>query len=71
MALIQETHLVDSEHKELRREWVGQVFSASYGKRTGVAILSNRNVVLSAEKVLQDTRGRYAMVIGTVSGLDI
>lgn len=29
IALLQETHLNDIEHKKLRREWVGQVFSAS------------------------------------------
>lgn len=28
IALLQETHLNDIEHKKLRREWIGQVFSA-------------------------------------------
>ena len=32
IALLQETHLDDPEHKKLRREWVGQVFSASCEK---------------------------------------
>ena len=60
---------METEHKKLRREWVSEVFSASHGKRRGVAILLNRNVVFSVEKVLQDTLGRYVRVIGTISGM--
>ncbi len=38
IALLQETYLDDREHQKLKREWVGQIFSASYknGKKRGV-----------------------------------
>lgn len=36
--MIQETDLVETEYKKLRREWAGQVFSASYGKRRWVNV---------------------------------
>lgn len=46
IALLQETHLSDGEHLKLRREWVDQVYSASYnkGKRRGVAIMFAKSV---------------------------
>ena len=39
IALLQETHLTDTEHNKLRREWVNLVYSASHGKTRGVDIL--------------------------------
>lgn len=30
IVFLQETHLTDSEHKKLKREWVGQVFASSF-----------------------------------------
>lgn len=65
IALIQETHLVEGEYKKLEREWVNQVFHASYGKKRGVAILINKSLPFFAEKVIQDTMGRYVMVVGS------
>lgn len=32
IALLQETHLTEIEHKKLKRERVDQVYSSSYGK---------------------------------------
>lgn len=48
IALIQETHLSESEHTKLKREWVNQVFHASYGKKRGVAILISKSLPFSA-----------------------
>lgn len=73
VALIQETHLSQSEHLKLKREWVDQVYSASCGrkKKRGVAILFNKSVYYNNEKVFQDDEGRYVMVIGTIGGKKI
>lgn len=32
---LQETHLTETKHRELKREWVNQVFHASYCKKNG------------------------------------
>ncbi len=52
IALLQETHLTETEHQKLKREWVDQVYSSSYGKRKkrGVAILFSRSVYFHCEK---------------------
>lgn len=67
-AMLRETHLSEAEHLKLKREWVEQVYSASYGggRKRGVAILFRRNVFFNCEKVLKDKEGRYIMVIGTI-----
>lgn len=33
IALLQETHLTETEHAKLRREWINLVYSASNGKK--------------------------------------
>lgn len=73
VALIQETHLLQTEHLKLKREWVDQVYSASCGskKKRGVAILFNKSVYYNDEKNFQDDEGRYVMVIGTMGGKKI
>lgn len=39
IALLQETHLTDVEHKKYLREWVGQVYFSSYStNKRGVII---------------------------------
>lgn len=37
----------------------------------GVAILINRNLAFTAEKVIQDKSGWYVMVVGTVGGTEV
>lgn len=73
IALLQETHLSEIEHRKLKREWVDQVYSSSDGKskKRGVAILFSRSVYFHCEKVFQDTEGRYVMVIGNIAGLKV
>lgn len=66
--LLQETHLNDKEHAKLKREWVGQIFTASYEnyKKRGVAILFHKSLSFVSEKVLKDKNGRWVMVIGSI-----
>lgn len=71
IALLQETHLTDTEHNKLRREWVNLVYSASNGKTRGVAILISKTLPFCTEKVIKDKIGRYVMVIGKVGGIEI
>ena len=68
VVLIQKTHLSETEHLKLKREWVDQVYSASCGrtKKRGVAILFHKSVYYNNEKIFQDDEGRYVMVIGTI-----
>lgn len=68
VAMLQETHLSETEHQILRRDWVEQIYSASHegGRKRGVAILFRRNVLFNSEKVLKDKKGRYIMVIGMI-----
>lgn len=69
IALLQETHLNDLEHKKLKREWVDQVCPKSRGR--GVAILLSRTTYFSVQKEVKDMQGRYVMVVGSVKVMDI
>lgn len=73
VALLQETHLSAEEHKKLRREWVGQVFSASCGgeKKRGVAILCHKSLCFVPEKVHEDKKGRHVLVVGTIGNVNV
>lgn len=64
--LLQETHLNELEHKKLRREWVNQTYSASFGNKRGVAISINKSLSFSTEKVIQDQMGKYLLVVGQI-----
>lgn len=64
IALLQEMHLDDKEHKKLRTEWVGQVFSTSCDKgKRGVAILCHRSLGFSLEEIHADKKGRHVMMV--------
>lgn len=73
VVLFQETHLSEMEHLKLKREWVGQVYSASFAnkKKRGVAILFSKAVCYNNENTFQDKEGRYVMVVGTTEGIKI
>lgn len=70
IAMLQETHLSEREHRKLGREWVEQQYSSTYqdGRKRGVAILVNRSTYFHHEKTFADREGCYVMVIGSVGG---
>lgn len=57
----------------LTREWVDQIYSASFkdGRKWGVTILFNKLVYFNHEKTTDDKEGRYVMVTGTIGGTKI
>ncbi len=71
IALLQETHLIETEHRKLKREWVDRVFHASYGKRRGVAILISKGTTFKVEKEIKDNMGRFVMIIGSIGDMTI
>uniref|UniRef100_A0A3P9HHD5 exodeoxyribonuclease III n=1 Tax=Oryzias latipes TaxID=8090 RepID=A0A3P9HHD5_ORYLA len=72
VALLQETHLTDPEHLKLRRDWVGQIFFASYtSKSRGVAILIHKHLPFTIDKIVQDKEGRFVLITGFLYGEQI
>lgn len=73
IAMLQETHLNETEHKKLRRAWVGQVYSSSCerGRQRGVDILCHRSLGFVLENKYEDKKGRYILAIGTIRGVRI
>ncbi len=60
IAFLQETHLTDSEHIKLKRDWVGQVYGSSFtSKSRGVVILVNKCIPLSDITTYSDKSGRF------------
>ena len=53
--MLQETHLSEAEHLKLKRDWVEQIYSASYeeGRKRGVAILIKKMYFLIMKKYLK------------------
>lgn len=67
IAFIQETHLLSNEYIPLKRRWSGQIISASYSSHArGVAILVHSSVPLRIYNTIQDTAGRYVIVLGSL-----
>ncbi len=65
IAILQETHLTETEHLKLRRGWVGQVFSSSFNSHSrGVAILIHKKLNFKFEDMIKDTGGRYILILG-------
>jgi len=63
IAFIQESHLTDSEHLKLCRDWVGNVFYSSFSsKARGVALLINKHLNFKLNSVEKDQNGRFLLV---------
>ncbi|CDQ59813.1 unnamed protein product [Oncorhynchus mykiss] len=62
IVFLQETHLTASEHKKLKREWVGQVFASSFNsKARGTAILISRHIPFCVNNTISDPSGRFVL----------
>lgn len=68
IALLQETHLTDSEPDKLKREWVGQVYYSSFTSRArGVAILINKHCPFQLQSQIKDKGGRFVIIQGFIN----
>lgn len=69
IALLQETHLNDSEHLKLQQGGFGQVYFSSFTSRSrGVAILIQRNLPFKLVDCSKDMTGCYVIVRGILYG---
>ena len=69
IALLQETHLNKTEHEKLKKDWVGQVYYASYNTRSrGVAILIRKTLPFVLENIQSDPNGCYVLIQGNLYG---
>lgn len=72
LALLQETHLNDSEHLKLQQGGFGQIDFSSFTSRSrGVAILIQRNIPFKLVDCIKDVGGRYVIVRGALYGEEI
>ena len=61
--LLQETHLTDTEHEKLKRDWVGTVLYNSYNSKSrGVAVLFHKKIGIKILKTNKDQEGRMLIV---------
>uniref|UniRef100_A0A8C6T476 exodeoxyribonuclease III n=1 Tax=Neogobius melanostomus TaxID=47308 RepID=A0A8C6T476_9GOBI len=61
--LLQETHLIDKEHEQLKRDWVGKVLYNSYNSKSrGVAVLIHKKLDIKILQSNQDPEGRMLVV---------
>lgn len=59
IAMLQETHLDDTEHLKLQQGPFGQVFFSSFTTRSrGVAVLIRKNLSLIISDCVKDVKGR-------------
>lgn len=72
MALLQETHLEDSEHLKLKYSWVGQAYFSSFTTSSrGVAILIHKDLPFQVKKCMKDNYGRFVIINGVLHGKEI
>ena len=61
--LLQETHLLKTDHRKLNRPWIGQLFHSQFNCKTrGTAILIRKNVQFTSSNIITDPEGRYTII---------
>lgn len=70
IAFLQETHMSDTEHLNLKRYGFRHVYSASNGSKhtRGVAILISGSVVYEHLSAIKDKEGRFILIKGKING---
>lgn len=69
VAMLQETHLTENEHKKLRKDWVGHMYSSTFNSKSrGVAILVHKKLPININHVEIDERGCYVLLHGVLYG---
>lgn len=72
IALLQETHLNDTEHLKLQQGGFNQVYFSSFTSRSrGVAILTHKNSNFRILDCKKDALGCYVIIKGIISGEEI
>ncbi|XDV45294.1 hypothetical protein PO909_013414 [Leuciscus waleckii] len=72
IALLQETHLDKQEHLKLKQGGYNQVYFSSFSSKSrGVAVLISKNIPLNVVKLIEDDRGRFVIINGTLFGSSI
>lgn len=67
VAFLQETHLCNKDHARLTCPWADNIFHSNFNsKARGVAVLINKRVQFSFNKVIADKDGRYLIIVGTL-----
>ncbi|CAH2284019.1 Hypothetical predicted protein, partial [Pelobates cultripes] len=69
IALLQETHLRDTDTHRLQKKHYKTTFYSNHptARKAGVSILLNTDLHFTRSKTLTDTDGRYLFVKGTIS----
>ena len=72
VAILQETHLDDTEHLKLQQGSFGQVFYSSCTTRNGgIAVLIRKNLPFIISDCVKDLNGRYVKIKGILQGQNI
>lgn len=73
IALLQETHLNETEHLKLKQRGFKWIFSSSYkyGHRRGVAILISNQVNYEHLSEKKDKEGRFICIKGKINGTQV
>ena len=69
---IQETHLLKTEVKKIKRNWIEYMYHSTFSsKARGVAILIRKNIPFICGRVTTDPNGRFIAVSGNLDGLPV
>lgn len=67
VAFLEETHLKNHTHKQLQKNWMGNVFHSSFNSKScGTAIIINKNIPFTTLDIISDSNGRYVIVTGEI-----